>query len=63
MIPGFSLEDMINPQRKESDKKAIKAALDKLMFPFRKSTFEKNEKNLKEATLERALGSMKFQGE
>lgn len=63
MIPGFSLEDMLNPQREEPDKKSIKAALDKVMFPFRKSKFEKDEKNLKEATLRRALDSMKFQGE
>tara|TARA_B100000959_G_C14535248_1_gene441266 strand:- start:174 stop:368 length:195 start_codon:yes stop_codon:yes gene_type:complete len=61
VIPGFSLADMLNPEREEPDKKSIKAALDKRMFPFRKSKFEKTESGLKEAALKRALDSMNYQ--
>ena len=61
MIPGFSLADMLNPQKKEPSKKTLKSALEEKMFPFRKAKFEKTEKHLKEATLQRALDSMKYQ--
>jgi hypothetical protein len=61
VIPGFSLEDMLNPKRNEPNKKTLKSALDKKMFPFRKSKFQKTENHLKEATLQRAIDSMKYQ--
>ena len=64
MIPGFSMKDMLSPQKKKNvNGKALRAALSERMFPFRKSTFQKNSDAKAEAAKIRqlSLDSLEYQ--
>jgi hypothetical protein len=62
MIKGFSLQDMLNPQKPKVSEGSLKSALDERMFPFRKAQFKPTKDTMKKATLSRVLSSMDFQG-